>query len=179
MFNPDGTRNYGYSRGDLDDVCKEFSPCVGWLIVFSPSASDTPIAGSGVRYDLTDFLLDERYGSKQQITVSQATLDPLFEQPYDCEGPGGLEPTPGVCQPYREARAVLPGSTGSTLPPDNGAGMGQSEVPPMVVSYALTSVMDGSNPVIVTEPPASLDESSTGATQPECVLFPSGIFEDC
>jgi hypothetical protein len=185
LYNSDDSANYGYSLGTINDKCKSFRPDQPWLIVLSPNASDTPPAGAGVAFDLDTCILDERYGTKNQMDVSQAALDPLFEMPMDC---GGMDedgnpiprPVPGTCIPYYEARGILPHATGATTPPDNGAGAAQDEPVTLLADYTLVSAKLSATGNVA-YPPLSLDMVATDhdASQPACVIIPTGKFDGC
>jgi hypothetical protein len=168
------TQNFGFdpSHTTIQDVCKGFVSCAPWLIVLSPNTGDTPPAGTGVRYDFSYLLpLDDRYGSHQAMDAFQGTNDPLCQSPHlAC----GTDQTPPNCTPPVECRAILPYATAQTVPPDNGAGVGQNEGPPTggsFVDYTMKNPADY-NTGNLADPPET-------NSQPDSVEVPSGIFPGC
>jgi hypothetical protein len=177
LYNPDGSPNYGYSFASFTDECKGFVACAPWMIVCSPNASDTPPAGTGVRFDFGSLApLDTQYGTQQSMVPSQAMSDPLWQTPHTslCN-PDATKPT---CIPLVEARAILPYATLQTLPPDNGAGWGQNEAPPTPpVDYTMLSPVTH-NTGNVEYPP---DLNCLKVSQPACVAVnvANGQFTPC
>jgi hypothetical protein len=176
LRNYDTTLNYGFSRATIRDICKSFNPCAPWLFVFSSCVSDTPAAGAGQRFDLTDFVCDENCGSLQQLCVNQVMIDNFYEQAWACNFTTHVpEAVAPACLNYFEARAVQPGSTGSTTPPDNGAGAGQNETPPILAAtdYTLYSALHlpGSQPGVA--------ETPQPGAQTTFDFVPDGIWTPC
>ena len=177
LYNPDGSPNYGYSFASFTDECKGFVACAPWMIVCSPNASDTPPSGTGVRFDFGSLApLDTQYGTQQSMVPSQAMADPLWQTPHaSLCNPDATKPT---CIPLVEARAILPGAGGATVPPDNGAGWAQNETPPAPpVDYTMLSPVTHNTGNV--EYPPFLNCSS--ASQPACVAtnVASGQFTGC
>ena len=164
---PTGGTNYGWKNCSINDECKGFISCAPWLIVLSPNSGDEPSPGTGALFDFSHgFTIDERYGAVANLLVSQAMGDPLLQAVQsDCL-------TPPSCKPLLEARAVLPGASGS--PPDNGAGASQTEAPPSwCVNYALLTPCAYNSGNVVLPPYLATDE------QPVQCTVTDGIWGGC
>ena len=181
LYNGDGTPNYGYKpEGGFNDLCKGYIDCAPWLIVLSPNIGDTPAEGLGVRYDLSGVTdLDEVYGSYQWLTAIQAMGDPLFAvypttAQRSCDG----SPAYDGCLPLVEARSIMPHATGTSTPPDNGAGAAQTEAAPSGahwIDYTWVHPSTANTGNVVYPPIATSSEQ----TQPVHVYTPDGYFHEC
>jgi hypothetical protein len=179
-----GTNCYGYDpdHTTIADTCKGWVSCGPWYIVCSSHTADTPPTGQGIRADFADSYvaqIDPRYGSAQYLDFIQGMIDPIYQSPHvPCGHPAANceladPPTcPPTCVPIVEARAVIPGSTGSTGPPDGGGGSGLNAVPPVIFNYTMFSPATHTIPDNVAAPPSPL-------TQPDSVYAPTGIYPNC
>ena len=171
-YNSDGTPNYGYSAATFTDECKGFVACAPWLIVCSPNETDTPAAGTGLRFDFSaGITLDYLYGCRQIMIPMQAMTDPQWQNPHAPLCVGGSY---SGCTPLVEARATLPYATSQTSPPDNGAGTGQNEAPPSFCpDYTIL------DPVTEAEGQGDPYNDCSGGDEPTSTHTTDGIYPGC